>query len=158
MKTFSLLFALVALTLSSGCLSFPDRGPQTPEDRATLIRSLVTSSTIAGLAAGFDEDESAERTEVAGEIIKWTTEAQNAIAEYDDGIKWDHLSLILTSAHPFLGESPPEVVAAYASAKSIFAIYVRPDETVVDVTSEQLLYVRAFLAGILEGARPFVLE
>ena len=150
----SCIIAFLSVFLLSGCSGFEFRGPQTPEQKADVIRALVNSATVAGLAVGFDEDEREEQAEVASQIVSIATAVQDAVTS---GITWDGLQGAYAQAFPSNAPWPPEVTAAVQSALSLASIYIQPPtlESVLD--PDQLLFTRALLDGVISGATPFLL-
>jgi hypothetical protein len=135
-------------------VSFQNQGPQTPQEKAALIKNLTQTATVAGLSAGFDEDEKEEQAEVAALIIKWVGTVSPVLTE---GATWEQVTEVFGSAFP-TRDLPPEVVIAVQSSVSILNIYVRPPDLDLSevLGSDRLLYLQAFLDGVSAGATPFL--
>ncbi len=147
----STIIAILSVFLLSGCAT----GPQTPEEKAAVLRTLVNAATVTGLAAGFDEDEKVERAEVAAQLVEWVGGIQSALAN-DSALSWGSLKEFFTDTLPTSPSWPPEVGAGISSAFSILSLYFNPPEVSIPLSDDQLLYFRAFLDGVISGATPFV--
>ena len=147
----ALIAILSVLFFLSGCAT----GPQTPEEKATVLRTLVNVATVTGLAAGFDEEEEVKQAEVAAQIVEWVSGVQSALAN-DSALSWGSLKTFLTDTLPTSPSWPPEVGASISSAFSILSLYFNPPEVSIPLSGDSLLYFQAFLDGVLEGATPFL--
>lgn len=152
------LFSLLAVFVLSGCGLISAVEDATPAQKAVVIKTTASLATSRGLIHGYDENE-AEKQEATATLIYATVDVLRVIMEADEnGVQIGDLREILSLFTFDELDLPIEVKIALDGAVALVQSYVRDVALGELLTSEERLYLDAFLDGVQEGAAAFLDE